>query len=57
MLLPEVQAAGFITHSDRLNFSFDPARAHLFHPDDGTEFGTAWWALEGQQEPTMGGSE
>jgi len=26
--------------------ALDPARAHLFHPDDGTAFGAAWWTLK-----------
>jgi len=47
MVLPEC-AGGWpsLSHGDRLNFSFDPARAHLFHPGYGTAFGAAWWTLK-----------
>jgi multiple sugar transport system ATP-binding protein len=34
LVLPEAQAAG-VRHGDRLNFSIDAARAHLFRPGDG----------------------
>jgi hypothetical protein len=57
MVLPGRRRLAFTGHGDRLTFSFDPARAHLFHPDGGTAFGAAWWTLKGQQEPTMGRSE
>ena len=38
LVLPEAEAAG-IRHGDRLNFSIDAARAHLFRPGDGAAFG------------------
>ncbi len=38
MVLPEAQAAG-VRHGDRLNFSIDVARAHLFRPGDGAALG------------------
>ena len=38
LVLPEAQAAG-VRHGDRLNFSIDAARAHLFRPGDGAALG------------------
>jgi multiple sugar transport system ATP-binding protein len=38
LVLPEAQAAG-IRHGDRLNFSIDVARAHLFRPGNGAAIG------------------
>ena len=38
LVLPEAEAAG-VRHGDRLNFSIDAARAHLFRPGDGAALG------------------
>jgi multiple sugar transport system ATP-binding protein len=38
VVLPEAEAAG-LGHGDRINFSFDAARSHLFRPGDGAALG------------------
>jgi multiple sugar transport system ATP-binding protein len=38
LVLPEAEAAG-IRYGDRLNFSIDVGRAHLFRPGDGAALG------------------